>query len=351
MWYFMHGRLEEARQAAVFRPEPFETDPWTDTLARFPMPPYAKHLRDVRIVLDAGHGGRADRDGWKRGPTGLREAEVNLRVAQYLREFLEAVGAEVIMTRTEDVFLDRDDGRDLTARAEAANRWPADLLLSIHHNAGVKNSTSNYTTMYYHGAPDHNLVSVRAARCLWESLNDALRLEQQLDCGVVSDFSLYPDQGLRLLRDALVPAVLSEASFHSHPLEEKRLRDPAYNRREAYGLFLGLARWAQAGLPRVILVEPTDGRVEAGKPIVIRLDDGLSRRGSLGMNLPQFSADSILAGYEGTALPFEFIANKKQIRIEATERMSRARGLLYVDFENLFGQHVVHPWIDLRGGR
>ena len=56
-------------------------------------PAVAEHLRGVKIVLDPGHVGQRERDGFKVGPTGLREAVVNLAVAKYLREFLEAAGA------------------------------------------------------------------------------------------------------------------------------------------------------------------------------------------------------------------------------------------------------------------
>ena len=323
--------------------------PWVDLPALdFSMPPYAKHLEDVVIVLDPGHGGREDRKGWKRGPTGLREAEVNLRIAQFLRVFLEEAGAKVVLTRDKDVYLRKADDEDLDARAAIANQLVADLFLSIHHNASDKSADANYSTFFYHGAPEQNPVSISAARYLYEGLSDALRLEQHLDCGVVSDLALYPKNGLRVLRMVDGPAVLSEGSFHSNPEEEQRLRDPEYNRREAYGLFLGLARWAQAGLPRVQLVKPENGRIRTGESIVIQLDDGLSRRGSFGMQLPQLVPDSILVGYNGQALPYQFDAKKKLITIEATSRMARNGGDLYVDFTNLFGQHVLHPWIELR---
>jgi N-acetylmuramoyl-L-alanine amidase len=323
-------------------------DPWTNLPEPdFSIPPYAKHLKDVVIVLDPGHGGRSDRKGWKRGPTGLREEEVNLRVAQFLRVFLEETGAKVVMTRDRDVYLRKEDDEDLDARAAIANELVADLFLSIHHNASDKNPNANYSMLFYHGAPEENPVSVNAARFIYEGLTDALRLEQQLDCGAVSDLALFPNNGLRVLRMVNGPAVLSEGSFHSNPAEEQRLRDPEYNRREAYGLFIGLAHWAQAGLPRVRLVQPDDGRIRAREAIVIQLDDGLSRRGSLGMKLPQLVPDSILVGYEGEALAYRYDADKKQVTISPTPRMARNGGNLYVDFTNLFGQHVLHPWIGL----
>ena len=49
-----------------------------------------------------------------RGPTGLREAEVNLRVAEFLRAFLAETGATVTLTRAADVYLDPDIGLFVT---------------------------------------------------------------------------------------------------------------------------------------------------------------------------------------------------------------------------------------------
>jgi N-acetylmuramoyl-L-alanine amidase len=298
------------------------------------------------VVLDPGHGGRGDREGWKRGPTGLREAEVNLRVARFLRDFLAAAGASVELTRDADVYLDADNSKDLLARIAIANDLRADLFLSIHHN-GAANSEANYTSVFYHATPDHSPASLDAARCLLAGINDALRLEQHLECGLVSDYAIYPDKGFAILRAAQVPAVLTESSFHSNPEEEKRLRDPVYNRREAYGLFIGLARWAQAGLPRVWLVESDEGGANPGNVIILGLDDGLSSRGGFGLTLPQIQADSLLVEFEGRSLPYELDLAKRQLRI--THRQMRGRrDHLYVDFANVFGQHVLHPRIDLR---
>ena len=238
---------EEPLDPATAAPEEFA---WSEQPpAMFPVPPYASELRSVRIVLDPGHGGRADRAHWKRGPTGLREAEVNLRVAQFLREFLEAVGAEVVLTREGDKYLHADVTTDNHLRIQMANELRADLFVAIHHN-GSEKPQPNYTSVFCHGEPNESPASRCAARYLLTGLNDALRLEQHLPCALLSDQRLY-DDGLLVLREARVPAVLVEGSFHSNPQEEQRLRDPVYNRREAYGYFMGLARWAQAGLPRI----------------------------------------------------------------------------------------------------
>jgi N-acetylmuramoyl-L-alanine amidase len=321
--------------------------------ASFPIPPYARFLEDVTIVLDPGHVGQVDKGGgWKRGPTGLREAEVNLRVAQFLREFLAEAGARVVLTRDTDDSLGMSDADDLRSRAEAANSLRADLLLSIHHNA-ADSAQANYTTVFYHAGPDHSPASLSAARYVLAGLNDALRLEQHLACALVSDMSIYKSDGFAVLRHARVPAVLSEASFHSNPDEETRLRDPLYNRREAYGMFLGLARWAQAGLPSVRLKDPVaaDGRgsqAEArGKALVVQLDDGLARRGGFGAASGKILTESLIVKADGQPVNHSVSWSRREITIPDSALPARA-SRLYVDFETIFGQHVLHPWIDLK---
>lgn len=66
------------------------------------------------ICLDAGHGGTAQPDSYRVGPSGEREEWVNLRVALLLQKMLEEKGAKVVMTRT------GDDDVPLSQRAKIA---------------------------------------------------------------------------------------------------------------------------------------------------------------------------------------------------------------------------------------
>jgi len=340
--------------ASIARPDPVTTpaagfDWSTHPEPAFPIPPYARFLEGVKLVLDPGHVGQRDRPNWKRGPTGLREAEVNLRVTRFLREFLLAVDADVILTREIDESLDVDDDADLRQRAEIANNLRADLLLSVHHNA-ADDPAANYTTVFYHGNGSHSPASLCAARHLLTGLNDALRLERHVECALWSDYEIYPppkNDGFAVLRQARVPAVLTESSFHSNPDEEQRLRDPLYNRREAYGLFLGLARWAQAGLPRVSVAEAGNGKSDRGRTLVVQLDDGLSRREGKGSRVAKMLPGTLRVELDGRALNHRLDEARGELRV--TLPSGAKRGRLRVDFENIFGQHVLHPWIDLGG--
>lgn len=344
-WYALrHAPSAAARHSARGALDPVSTPPtaydWSaQPEPAFPIPAYAQFLSDVLLVIDPGHVGQRDPGGnWKRGPTGLREAVVNLNVALYLREFLLASGARVILTREQDQSLNLSDPDDLSDRAEIANAARADLLISIHHNA-ADGPKPNYTSLYYHMNPDHSPASLCAARHLLTGLNDALRLDDQKGCALAADTLIYPKSGFALLRQARVPAVLVESSFHTNPEEEQRLRDPVYNRREAYGLFLGLARWAQAGLPRVTLAERSP---RAGKPIVVRLDDGLTSRGGFGGNAPKIIRSSLRVELDGAAAHYTANWTTREIAVTPPARGPRKLELL-VDFENVFGQRVLHP--------
>ena len=82
------------------------------------VPTHARYLKGFKICLDPGHGGQAHVPDYKRGPTGVREAEVNLKVALHLRDILQQVGATVVMTRVDDSYV------SLAMRSQIANeRW------------------------------------------------------------------------------------------------------------------------------------------------------------------------------------------------------------------------------------
>ena len=222
----------------------------------YPVPSYAKSLEGVRICLDPGHGGDAHKRGYKRGPTGVREAEVNLRVARYLRAFLETAGAEVLLTREADLDL------SLADRAAIANDWDADLFISLHHNAIDNKPHVNYTTVWYHHDVDYRPANLDLARYLCYGLYDSIALPQTTDVPLKSDQLMY-ESGFGVLRRAQVTAALVESSFFTTPEEEQRLRDPEYNLLEAHGLFIGLAKYAAAGLPKAFLIEPEDAVIAA----------------------------------------------------------------------------------------
>ena len=94
----------------------------------------------VRIVLDAGHGGHDT--GAINSSKNINEKTINLKIAKYLKDYLEQYqNTEIILTRSDDTFLEIYD------RSMIARNKKADLMVSLHLNS-VASGTANGAEVY-----------------------------------------------------------------------------------------------------------------------------------------------------------------------------------------------------------
>lgn len=197
------------------------------------------------ICVDAGHGGTALTDSYRVGPGGEREEWINLRVAKLLKKNLEAKGAKVLMTRT------TDDTIALFRRAKMAVDNKADLFVSIHHNA-TADPAVDFPIVYFHGNSSENLAGVALGKELAATLTRSL-FNSNSPVSVVSDFNIFPKAGAQVLRGTYgIPAVLAEAAFFSNPAEEQKLKQEAYNRKEADAYTEALEAFFSKPVPGII---------------------------------------------------------------------------------------------------
>jgi N-acetylmuramoyl-L-alanine amidase len=215
---------------------------------------YSKYISERKIFLDAGHGG-SDRKN-----IGINklvvEADINLNVVLFLKEFLIETGATVYLSR------DTDTTVDLKLRSQLADSSRADIFISIHHNAPADSgdTTTNYTSTYYHATEldyEYNPCERDIARFIQRDLSYAMRNPGGLGSfdGTYSDYSVYPGKGFSVLRETNIPSVLVECGFHTNYYEEKRLSIEEFNRIEAWGIFRGLCRYFANSIPDIISSE------------------------------------------------------------------------------------------------
>lgn len=220
-------------------------------------------LKMGKIVIDPGHGGR---DTGTIGPNGLMEKDVALDVAKRLAKLVEErLGAQVVLTRSEDVTL------PLEARTELANQEKADLFLSIHVNASRYQGVNGVETYYLNltrsradleVAARENAGSSRSLHQLTElvqkiALDD--KIEESRDFASHLQTALYQlarDQDPRsrnrgvkkapfvVLIGTQMPSVLVELGFVSNPTEERLLREESHRQRIAEALCDGVANYA-----------------------------------------------------------------------------------------------------------
>lgn len=296
-------------------------------------PPYTRHLKGLKICLDPGHGGQGHISDYKRGPTGLREAEINLKVALYLREMLEKVEVSVFMTRTDDSYI------NLADRSKIANENDVDLFISLHHN-GITNPETNYTSTWYHGDADESRSSLDLARYIQQGVSNAMQLPKSPSTGLYSD-KLVVSSGFGVLRMTTCTAIVCEASFYTNPEEENRLKSDDYLKKEAYGYFLGLARYVEGGFPKGILVNPKQNTVIQKKTptLTIQVMDGIHERGAWMLKRQQVFSNSIQVKMDNVPIPFRYDPETDLIKVKINKPLSNGIHLVQTDLVNYYGNH------------
>ncbi|APO98398.1 N-acetylmuramoyl-L-alanine amidase [Xanthomonas perforans] len=223
----------------------------------------APGMRPLIVAIDPGHGGQ---DPGAMGPTGKREKDVTLAVGRELARQVNATpGMKAYLTRDTDVFI------PLPMRAQKARAAKADIFISIHADA-AENRSATGSSVYVLSTKG---ASSQRARWLADKENAAdlvggVRLQQTestlanvlLDLAQSGHMKASEDAaghvlgGLKrignnhkpqleranfaVLRTSDMPAMLVETAFISNPDEERRLIDPAYQRKIAGAVLDGI---------------------------------------------------------------------------------------------------------------
>ncbi len=201
---------------------------------------HAQPLKDVRICIDAGHGGH-DPSNDRRVPLahGLIywESEGNLTTAVHLQRILEGLGAKVRMTRTKN---DDSDDISLASRSAIANAFGADYFHSIHTNAGG----GNYSLVLYKEVngtaawPD----AIAMGNIMSPRLENLLKTTGHYNRGDQSFLGFH----LGVLRNTDMPATLSEGAFHDIPAEGLRLKNSKYLENYAWAIAQSFCQYFDA---------------------------------------------------------------------------------------------------------
>ena len=225
----------------------------------------AKTRGKLRIVVDAGHGGK---DPGAIGPGNLYEKDVVLHLAKTLKSRLESsFHCEVLLTRDRDIYI------PLLERTAYANEVDADLFISIHANASVNKKAYGIETFYLNFSKTDKAMAVAAREngmslqevgdlelILFDmmansKINESSRLAAEIQSSLVEQlsrkYSNVKDLGVRqgpfhVLLGATMPSVLVEVAFISHSREAKRLNSRTYRERSAEAIVQGVRQYLQS---------------------------------------------------------------------------------------------------------
>ncbi len=154
--------------------------------------------------------------------TKVREHVQNLRIALQLRDALEALGAEVFMTRTS-----ANVNISNVQRAKMMNAQDCELVLRLHCNAGSR--TASGIGLYHSPIGPAKAGSKAAAQVLGATLKQSTSSRTW-----VSKTSAFSGCNW-----STVPCVLIEMGFMSNPREDRLLNTPEYQQKLVQGMVDG----------------------------------------------------------------------------------------------------------------
>lgn len=222
------------------------------------------------LFLDPGHSQNENV-----GVYGYSEARKTLRVGLALREML--------LTRTDidTVYISRTNDNQsvsLTQRTDLANALGADFFHSIHSNAGPP-ETNNVLTLYGGWRLNGQTVEKtpvgggRMGAEYEEALAGAMRLPTIGNYADRTFYQGFPDTHanqypyLHVNRESNMASVLTEAGFHTSPVQNPRNMNAEWKRLEAQAFYWAILDWH--GVPRsthrIATGFVTD--VESGRPL------------------------------------------------------------------------------------
>lgn len=213
------------------------------------------------IVLDPGHGGK---DVGASG-NGFYEKNIVLQIALKTGKFLKNMGYKVAYTRSSDKFINLRD------RTKFANNKAASLFISIHANAAPNatkaKSMNGVETFFLSPARSERSMNAAALEnksdieemnhfskitflnfLNREKIISSNKLAIDIQANILSSLKTkykVSDGGVReapfwVLVGALMPAVLIEVGYITHPTESKRLANDAYQNTLAKGIAKGI---------------------------------------------------------------------------------------------------------------
>jgi len=206
------------------------------------------------IVLDPGHGGKDTGNRVGSRFFGRSEKTYTLALAKELRDQLKTVGFNVLLTRTNDTFV------ELPARPGLANRRHADLFVSLHFNATEIGQAEVSGAETYCITP----VGASSSNAQGEGANSgatianlsekkSLLLAYQIQKALVKNLGVE-DRSVRrarfaVLRDCEMPSILVESGYMTHPVEGKKIYSDSYRRQIAAAIVKGIVNYQKLTAP------------------------------------------------------------------------------------------------------
>lgn len=239
-----------------------------------------KRLKEVVVVLDAGHGGK---DPGAKGPSHSQEKNVVLAITLKLKQLIDRQpGMRAVLTRSRDNYV------GLRERLDIARKYNGDIFVSIHADA-FNNPNSSGASVF---ALSQGGATSEAARWIAEkenyselggvnlgdldddngivrsvlidlsqtaTINSSLQIGGRV-LGQLGNFTRLHNSKVEqarfmVLKSPDMPSILVETGFISNPVEERNLTNSAYQTRLSQAIFQGIKAYFWSNPPQGTRIE------------------------------------------------------------------------------------------------
>lgn len=188
------------------------------------------------IGIDPGHGGV---DPGAVSKSGLKEDDINLKIALKLKRFIEQSGGIAVLTRDLDKGLYTEKSstlrqmktEDLRNRKALIESADCEVFITIHLNSFTKSKYYGAQTFY----SENNIESQRLAYLIQDELKNVLDKENKRVPSKRDD--------VFLISEMKIPSVLVEAGFLSNDEEAHLLNTSEYQEKIAWSIYVGIMKY------------------------------------------------------------------------------------------------------------
>ena len=156
--------------------------------------------------------------------------------AEYLKEELEALGMEAILTRSDERALAEGKKADMAARGKIMNGEGVDLVVSVHMNKFTDPSVHGPMAFYMKGSAEGE----KLAKTVIDSITDELGAPRR----IANPGDYY------VIRESMPVSVLVECGFLSNSGDEALLQQEQHQKKLAHAIARGIFSYFEGDLGR-----------------------------------------------------------------------------------------------------
>ncbi|MEO5595502.1 MAG: TonB family protein [Chitinophagaceae bacterium] len=193
-------------------------------------------IKNTTVVIDPGHGGIFPGAVSKNG---IYEKDINLSIAQKIKELAPQYNVNVVLTRNSDATVGNatELREDLLNRVAITNNEKPDLLLSLHVNTAMEKTLGQTGFEAYISRRKADIKAKQLATVILGELKNIYATSETIQ---------LRDEGITVIDKSDYPSVLIECGFLNNPQDEIFITNKDNQEKTARKILEGIVKYSNA---------------------------------------------------------------------------------------------------------